>query len=84
MNNSLFIEKAKQLVSEQVSLANYEGIEWPKFEMYVVWSVKVLQNSKCLIANSIDSDYYEVTYNGGKKQIYVDRYSKISNSMHQP
>lgn len=49
-------------------------------EMYVVWMVKVLQNNKALIGAVSTCNYYEVTYNGDKKELYVDEYDKISNT----
>lgn len=49
-------------------------------EMYVVWMVKVLQNNKALIGAVSTCNYYEVTYNGDKDEIYVDEYDKISNT----
>lgn len=49
-------------------------------EMFVVWMVKVLQNNKALISAQSTDNYYEVTYNGDKGEIYVDEYDKISNT----
>lgn len=49
-------------------------------EMFVVWMVKVLQNNKALISAMSTCNYYEVTYNGDKDEIYVDEYDKISNT----
>lgn len=49
-------------------------------EMYIVWMVKVLQNNKALIGAVSTCNYYEVTYNGDKDEIYVDEYDKISNT----
>ena len=41
---------------------------------------KVLQNWKFLISTSIpDGMYYEVTYNGDKKEWYLDAYKKFEN-----
>lgn len=42
-------------------------------EMFVVWMVKVLQNKST-------DNYYEVTYNGDKKELYVDEYIKNTNT----
>lgn len=54
-----------------------------QFELYVVWLSKVLRNNKAMIATTVPGDgkYYEVTYNGEKGEIYVDDYSKVSNTM---
>lgn len=49
-------------------------------DVYVVWSVKVLQNWKALISTTLlDGMYYELTYNGDKNEIYLDAYKKFEN-----
>lgn len=49
-------------------------------EMFVVWMVRVLQNNKALISAMSTDNYYEVTYNGDKKELYVDEYIKNTNT----
>ena len=47
---------------------------------FVVWSCKSLQNSKALLSTTIsDGMYYELTYNGDKKGLYLDAYKKFEN-----
>lgn len=50
--------------------------------VYVVWSVKVLQNYKALLSTSVSGDgiYVEFTYNGDKQELYMDVYHKLSNT----
>jgi len=49
-------------------------------DVYVVWFAKVLQNWKCLISTNLpDGMYYEVTYNGDRKETYIDAYKKFDN-----
>lgn len=50
-------------------------------DLYVVWLTKVLQNNKALISTNIRGDglCFEVTYNGDKKELYLDVYRKIEN-----
>lgn len=49
-------------------------------EVYVVWFAKTLQNWKALISTTLpDGMYYEVTYNGDKKETYLDAYKKFAN-----
>lgn len=49
-------------------------------DMYVVWFGKVLGNWKALVSTNIVSGrYIEVTYDGNKKQTYIDDYRKASN-----
>jgi len=48
--------------------------------VYIVWSCKILQNSKALLSTDLkDGMYYELTYNGDKKEIYFDAYKKFEN-----
>lgn len=52
----------------------------PEFEVYIVWKAKVLQNWKYLISTSLpDGMYYEMTYNGDRKEWYLDAYKKFEN-----
>lgn len=83
MINEQFIELAKEkvveyIVSNVVEKGGY-FVEPPK--VFVTWQVKVLQNYKALLAISDPDDqhYYEVTYNGDKKQLYLDVYDKQEN-----
>lgn len=49
-------------------------------DVYVVWFCKTLQNWKALVSTTLpDGMYYEVTYNGDKKETYVDAYKKFDN-----
>lgn len=49
-------------------------------DIYMVWCVKVLQNNKGLFATPLpDGMYYELTYNGNKKELYIDAYKKFEN-----
>lgn len=49
-------------------------------EMFVVWMCKTLQNNKALISAQSTDNYYEVTYNGDKRELYVDEYIKNTNT----
>lgn len=54
--------------------------EIPEFEVYIVWKCKALQNWKYLLSSSLcDGMYYELTYNGDKKEWYFDAYKKFEN-----
>lgn len=50
------------------------------FETFIVWKCKALQNWKYLISTDLqDGMYYELTYNGDKKEWYLDAYRKVEN-----
>lgn len=48
-------------------------------KMYIVWFCKTLKNWKALVSGQFIDAYVEVTYNGYKKQTYVDVYQKACN-----
>lgn len=80
MNNEEFIEKSKELVRQYAIDYIDKTNEIPSFNVFIVWSCKTLQNSKLLISTSLKDDmYYEITYNGDKKEIYFDAYKKSEN-----
>lgn len=73
------INKARKIVFDYVE-ANYKEVEFNVEDIYVVWFCKTLQNWKVLLGTPIDDDmYYEVTYNGDKKETYLDVYKKFDN-----
>lgn len=72
--------KARTLVQGQfyydIDANNFLPLE----DIYVVWFAKTLQNWKALISTNVkDNQYYEVTYNGDKRETYIDAYQKIAN-----
>lgn len=49
-------------------------------DVFMVWSCKTLQNNKALLSTTLfDGMYYECTYNGDKKEMYIDVYKKWEN-----
>lgn len=75
-------EKAKQIVidyyNEHVEITDNKKLK--ESEVFIVWFSKTLQNWKALISTTIsDGMYYEVTYNGDKKETYLDAYKKREN-----
>jgi hypothetical protein len=75
-------EKAKQIVIDYYN-EHVEIIDNKKLtaeEVFIVWFSKTLQNWKALVSTTIsDGMYYEVTYNGDKKETYLDAYKKWEN-----
>ena len=73
-------EKAVQIVrSYTIEHLDKSDLE-PGFEVFIVWKCKVLQNWKYLLSTTLfDGMYYELTYNGDKKEWYLDAYKKFEN-----
>lgn len=83
MDNDNFIKRCKEIVvdyfNSQADSTDKNG-KITEADVFVVWSVKVLQNNKALLSTTIsDGMYYELTHNGDKKEIYVDAYKKWKN-----
>lgn len=79
---SEFQEKAKEIVFDwaEKHLEITDTVEFTIEDVYVVWFSKTLQNWKALVSTTLsDGMYYEVTYNGDKKETYLDAYKKFDN-----
>lgn len=80
MDSDKFIKKCKELVKNYAEEHLDKSDIVPKFDVFVVWSCKTLQNSKALLSTTLsDGMYYELTYNGDKKELYLDAYKKFEN-----
>lgn len=75
-------EKFIKLVKERI-----RGFYWSEEcrnieekDIYIVWLSKTLQNSKAMASTTIpDKRYFEVTFNGDKREVYFDSYKKEYN-----
>ena len=57
-----------------------DNLKIKKDDVFVVWYCKTLQNAKALLSTIVsDGMYYELTYNGDKKELYLDAYKKWEN-----
>ena len=80
MGNEKFISICKRLVKKYAEEHLDKSDTLPEFEVFVVWSCKTLQNNKALLSTTLfDGMYYELTYNGDKKELYFDAYKKFEN-----
>lgn len=71
-------EKAINLARTVLLKHSLHGVnEITPDDMYVVWFCKTLQNWKALVSGVHITEYIEVTYNGEKKELYVDVYTKM-------
>lgn len=76
----LFQSVAIQVVTDYIEKRLDPSAEKPAYEVYVVWFTKTLQNWKAMVSSTLpDGMYYEVTYDGDKRRIYLDAYKKLEN-----
>lgn len=72
--------KAIQIVTDYINRHLDKSDDPTGFEVYTVWKAKALQNWKYLLSSTLpDGMYYELTYNGDKKEWYLDAYKKFEN-----
>lgn len=82
MTNKQFQELAVKTVMDYFNnrVEKTDKVEITEKDVYIVWLCKTLQNNKALLSTSIsDGMYYELTYNGDKKELYLDAYKKWEN-----
>lgn len=73
-------ERAKAIVRQYAKEHLDKTDGEAKFDVFIVWKVKALQNWKWLLSTTLwDGMYYELTYNGDKKEFYLDAYKKFEN-----
>lgn len=73
-------DRAIRIVENYVAEHLDKSDETPVFSVFTVWKCKTLQNWKWLFSTTLpDGMYYEVTYNGDKKEFYLDAYKKFEN-----
>ena len=81
MDNNKFEQIVKKVVAEHHNRNNDPGLsQITEDDVFIVWSCKTLQNNKALVsATAKNAMYYELTYNGNKKELYLDAYKKFQN-----
>lgn len=82
MSNKEFANAVIKLVMDYTNehMDKTDNAKITEDDVYIVWLCKTLQNHKALASTTVhDGMYYEVTYNGDKKQIYLDAYKKFEN-----
>ena len=82
MTEQKFSELCKRIVKDYANehLDKSDKAEITEGDVYIVWMCKTLQNNKALLSTTLfDGMYYEITYNGDKKEVYVDAYKKFEN-----
>lgn len=82
MTNQEFINLCKEKVCEYTNahLDNTDDSKITTDDVFIVWLCKTLQNCKAMVSTTVhDGMYYELTYNGDKKELYLDAYKKWEN-----
>lgn len=73
-------KRALQIIKDYVIEHLDKSDTEPEFDVFIVWKCKALQNWKWLISTTLfDGMYYELTFNGDKKEFYLDAYKKFEN-----
>lgn len=76
------MNKAKRIVVEYFNstVEKTDNVKLTEEDVYIVWFSKTLKNWKALVSTNIsDGMYYEITYNGDRKETYLDAYKKWEN-----
>lgn len=82
MNEKQFVELVKKTVAQYANdhLDKSDNRTVTEADVFIVWMCKTLQNSKAMASTTLfDGMYYELTYNGDKKELYLDAYKKWEN-----
>lgn len=82
MNEKDFVRLCKQIVAKYANehIDKTDGKQITEDDVFIVWMCKTLQNNKALVSTTLfDGMYYELTYNGDKKEMYLDAYKKWEN-----
>jgi len=82
MTNQEFIKFCKETVRNYANknIDKTDNKRITEEDVYIVWICKTLQNNKALVSTTLsDGMYYELTFNGDKKECYIDVYKKWEN-----
>lgn len=80
-NESMML-KARRVVMEYFNtrVEKTDKVQIDIDDVFIVWFSKTLQNWKAMVSTTVpDGMYYELTYNGDKKELYLDAYKKWEN-----
>lgn len=84
MKNDKMLNLCKDIVVDYFNnrVEITDNMQITKDDVFIVWFSKTLQNFKALVSTTVsDGMYYELTYNGDKKELYLDAYKKWENKV---
>lgn len=74
--------EANKFIEILTDYLNKRGIDVKEEEVFIVWYCKTLQNQKAILSTKRKGALlYEMTYNGDKRELYVDSYQKVKNEV---
>lgn len=83
MHSPIFLNFVNDLIYKmEIQRLSREGKNADEYDLSIfqVWGAKVLQNNKAIYSSTLpNAPMYEITYNGDKKETYVDVYYKKTN-----
>lgn len=80
MSNVKFVKLAKKIVGDwyEKERSKETNTLIDENDICVVWLCKALQNNKALLTTELpDGLLFEVTYDGRRREVYLNVYSKI-------
>ena len=79
MTDVKFIKICKETVKNYANEHHFLADSAHQKDVFIVWYCKTLQNWKALAGIYGRDEYFELTYNGDKKELYLDVYKKSEN-----
>lgn len=79
MTDVKFIKICKEVVKNYANEHHFLSSNTRQKDVFIVWYCKTLQNWKALAGIYGRDEYFELTYNGDKKELYLDVYKKSEN-----
>jgi hypothetical protein len=78
--DKIVIELLRNYIDNKLRGDRKGRVAIPAYSIFITWKCKTLQNCKYLLCTDLnDNKYYELTYNGDKKELYIDEYDKVNN-----
>ncbi len=75
-------EKAIKIVRDYIEEHLDKSDIKPNFEVYTVWKCKTLQNWRYLLSSTLfDGMYYELTYNGDKRECHFSLHTRCCSKV---